>query len=506
MNPQGTYNPNNSWGYQSPSAMQPAAQVAPLSAKVYGAPSGYDIAPGASLPPKSEVSSLSTTQGQQIIKPAIDQHNQDIARLTTNTATAPKDQPAPKPASGALTYDEAKSLGVDLNSATYDEGTNTYIPSLGDQENNNQQKQIKDDLKAGEQEITSAFEVASKNADAATQNLINSIQGIYSARIQARQIQNKREEDTLSAFGVRQGTGRYAGEVQAGLLSAQERSGLQRIEEIAAEEASAITSATNALSEKKYSLFLRAREEVTNLRNEKQSVLQKLQEEALKTQREARQSEIQASRDGAVAGILKQGITDPAQVLNLLNYDEKGKQVGDFSAKEVQAAIKSLAPEDNLKSLTGETKNFYALKEKGILPDSITSLPEGDQLFAYLRQQKQAVTITKVKSTGGGTSNTIRKPSQTDIQQGHAILDDTTKDANGYSVRGEDGYVDPYVYKNMYNEWINPSDGSPGYSPAEFLKNYPPKNYVNPQDNEILPSYLQTPAKAKKATTSGGKS
>lgn len=51
--------------------------------------------------------------------------------------------------------------------------------------------------------------------------------------------------------------------------------------------------------------------------------------------------------------------------------------------------------------------------------------------------------------------------------------------------RGEDGYVDPNVYLTLYREWVNA-----GGSVTDFLKEYPPKNYVNP-DNTWLPTFLR---------------
>lgn len=54
--------------------------------------------------------------------------------------------------------------------------------------------------------------------------------------------------------------------------------------------------------------------------------------------------------------------------------------------------------------------------------------------------------------------------------------------------RGQDGYVDPTLYLNLYNAWI-----AGGGTLEDFLKTYPPKNYVNPA-NTWLPSYLKPKA------------
>lgn len=51
--------------------------------------------------------------------------------------------------------------------------------------------------------------------------------------------------------------------------------------------------------------------------------------------------------------------------------------------------------------------------------------------------------------------------------------------------KGADGYVDPTVYKQTYDEWVNA-----GYDPKNFLKKFPPSDWINPT-NTWLPVYLR---------------
>lgn len=61
--------------------------------------------------------------------------------------------------------------------------------------------------------------------------------------------------------------------------------------------------------------------------------------------------------------------------------------------------------------------------------------------------------------------------------------------------KGTDNFVDPNLFQNMYNVWVNA-----GGKGQDFIKQYPPKLYVNPA-NTFLPAYLKpTAAKAKAAT------
>lgn len=449
--------------------------------------------------PKTEVSTLSTDKGQQVLDSAQTDHSADMARITAananlnNTKTDTPEKPVP--AAGALSYDEAKTLGVDLNTATFDPTTNTYLPST----EVGQKKQVTDKLKSDEADINSAFSGFAATADASTQNLINSITAMYGAQIEAMKEQNRRSLGTLSSFGVRQGTSRYAGEVQQGLLSAEERAGLERINNITAQMSSKIAEANSNLTDKKYQLFLKNREEISTLRKDAQKTLIDIQDKAIKRQEETKKAEIQSSRDSAIAGLMEQGVTDPTQILGYLNFKQDGTPTGgNFTAKEVADSVKSLAPEGDLKSLTGTTRNFYILKQKGMLPDSVTSLPEGEQLFSYLRQEKAASTIYKNNSKNPLTP----EPQTTDVSAVLNTLSDKTPRDGGYSILGADGYVDPFVYKQLYDNWTGPGFN---YSPQDFVKHFPPKNYINPTDNQYLPSYLQTTAKVPSTNTTTDK-
>ena len=57
------------------------------------------------------------------------------------------------------------------------------------------------------------------------------------------------------------------------------------------------------------------------------------------------------------------------------------------------------------------------------------------------------------------------------------------------NTRGEDGYVDPSKYLELYNLWV----ANKGLT-QDFLAKFPPKNYVNPA-NDWLPPHLRNPKK-----------
>lgn len=93
--------------------------------------------------------------------------------------------------------------------------------------------------------------------------------------------------------------------------------------------------------------------------------------------------------------------------------------------------------------------------------------------------QKVYLTPPPVKTTSGsgGDGVVVRSGALAYTRQDYA------EDANALEVsRGEDGYVDPTIYLNLYQSWINA-----GGIINDFLSKFPPKNYVNPANNWLPP-------------------
>lgn len=95
----------------------------------------------------------------------------------------------------------------------------------------------------------------------------------------------------------------------------------------------------------------------------------------------------------------------------------------------------------------------------------------------------EGVTPKDPKGTINSGSLKVTPDQQSEIQR---HLSDTTKDANGYSIRGADGYTDPYVYRQALTDWVES-----GGLEKDFLAKWPPANYINPAGNATLPATLR---------------
>lgn len=128
----------------------------------------------------------------------------------------------------------------------------------------------------------------------------------------------------------------------------------------------------------------------------------------------------------------------------------------------------------------------------------------GGAIYRVSKDGSQFTRLASVEASpkAGGGSVTSGAPAQTVVDQFEAILNDTTKDATGYSVKGDDTYVDPQQYVNAFNRWTSKEIGG---SRDSFLKKFPPSQYVNPAANGSLPTYLRNLKNQPKTKTGTGR-
>ena len=316
-----------------------------------------------------------------------------------------------------------------------------------------------------------------RKTDATTDTYIASIQNSTRNAINAQKAQNAADQNTVQNTLLRYGASRTgSGAMARGAVST---AGLQAISDLEAKEQQTIAEARQAQMNGDFKIA-----------EDKIGIAEDLRKEKQKRVKSANDAVQQASRDSAIAGLITQGVTDPTQLLDFLNFDDQGNPTGDFTLKEISdalAAVKKNTGIDNLEDLSADLKDFFVLKQNGLLPEGISSLPEEKQLFAFTQAKSAA---RKVSSKSSSVGKSVKSGSATfsgeDVAQGAAMLE---------ASRGDDGYVDPTVYQRLSETWIE--DGG---LIQDFIKTYPPKQYVNPV-NGWLPPYLMPGGKRGGSTT-----
>lgn len=251
--------------------------------------------------------------------------------------------------------------------------------------------------------------ISSLNAknDAQYQATINQIQSKYQGKLNDLATSQSAQTDSIQNALYLGGSNRYAPISSSGIMSAKEKYDLGTLNELQDEEQSLIASAQNAKSAGDYQNLQKQLDLLDQKKQQKLDLAKSISASLATSANQAAATKVQSSRDTAVASLIAQGLTDPSKLLQALNTNQDGSANGNnFTAADIATSLKNLAPDNNIDKLTGNTRDFYILKESGQLPDNVSSLPEGQQLQGYLRSIK-AATSAPTSGGEGGTSNNV---------------------------------------------------------------------------------------------------
>jgi hypothetical protein len=314
-------------------------------------------------PKPSQVSALSSVSGSKIIGESILEHTQDMGPKPTTTETASPTKgddvaTAMKKING-ITAAEANATGANLDDYILDTNSGFFIPK-----NKTLVGGAESSFKQDEDYVNQTFSNFGQQIDNSTNGLISLYKQLFSGRIKAQEEANRRELEAYKTLNTRLGTSRYAPGVAQGVLTADERVGLDRINKIVLEEASLIAQAEQSRVDKKYSLFVKQRDEIKEIRKEKKAEVEKLLKAAQEEQKKVKEREIQSTRDAVIADLVKQGVKDPAEIMGLLQEQAAAQGTKtDFTADEIEKALKIFSPDADLAGLSPDFRTYNYLKK-----------------------------------------------------------------------------------------------------------------------------------------------
>ena len=260
-------------------------------------------------------------------------------------------------------------------------------------------------LASDESWAMSEMKKAITGVDALLADTLGNIQADYQNRKLQLEQMNNASIGRLQTSGYRYGTTRYSSQLQDQLLSVEERAGIQKLSELATEAQTLVIKAKQAAASGKYDSLYKYMTLIDKKREEQAAATEKLAK--LKTEQDKKiiESRRTATLDSAIGDLLSQGVTDPRQILDVLNFNDKGQMIGDATSKEVADAINNLLPKEAKKDperIGTELRDFEYLKEKGLLPKVITGLPENEQPFAWLTRSSKGGVANKAEETAAG--------------------------------------------------------------------------------------------------------
>lgn len=204
-----------------------------------------------------------------------------------------------------------------------------------------------DELDAQIEEVTNNFLSFNIDTDPDFIAVSDAIKQQFTQLKQNAEQINKSRQKALETAGFRLGATQFAVGITSGIVGEEIRQGQRRVAEILNQESFAISQAKQAFKSNKFTDFSRAVTALDIIRDNKSEALQnysdlikeandKLQEQIDEQNKQL----LRSTRDTAISDLVVQGITDPNEILNFLNFNEEGVRVGDFTIEEIGNALK----------------------------------------------------------------------------------------------------------------------------------------------------------------------
>jgi len=175
--------------------------------------------------------------------------------------------------------------------------------------------------------------------DATYNATLDDIANTYSGLRQQMEASNKSYLGQMNQAGYASDAFRYTPQITAGSIYNAEQYTLSRLEDLAQRENAEVAKARLARDKNDYDALAKHMDELDKIEEERVSVITEQYDEFKKIQDAIVEQEEKSTRDNAIAGLVAEGITNPAQILDFLNYDDEGNRVGDFTLKEVSETL-----------------------------------------------------------------------------------------------------------------------------------------------------------------------
>lgn len=314
---------------------------------------------------------------------------------------------------------------------------------------------------AGEQQVAdiqSTLKTTLQYVDTNTANTISTLTGMYTERMASVKDSYARLAAKKSEGNIRNGLDRYAPDQAQGVLTDTEVTGQMKIADLQTKMNDAITKVTDAQSSNDSKAFNAAYKEVDSIQKNMTTEVNNL----FKSATAWKNAQTKALHD-------QQTSTSKALSDNVKSANE----VAPYLAKEIATMGKD------------DQDKFYKAYS------TQTGIPEG-----ILRGATEKAGLSRA-NTLSTMANRGKSSGQKPTTDGTITYtpDDISK-IEGAMPAGDDNFVSTDTYNKLYQAWIKK-----GGTGAGFIKAFPPKTHLNPNDPTV-PDIFKQYLKTKKASTS----
>lgn len=245
-----------------------------------------------------------------------------------------------------------------------------------DSESTTALQNARDELNTAKSKLTN-FDVSS---DPALQRILSNVGSLWDTRISEMERVNKSREASLRTTGVRIGsqfTG-GAGGMMGGIISEEERQGIDRIGELRNKKEQALTEARVAYETQQWTRYAKLVELAQKSFEEEMKTATELSKATAASNAKIKERADQAERDSVIAKFVSGGVTDPKDILNTAQ-----KFGYALTAEEIKKGL------ENLGSWVDDRKNIAdlmkTLGENGAPQEVIDSVQESKNLADAMR-------------------------------------------------------------------------------------------------------------------------
>ena len=298
--------------------------------------------------------------------------------------------------------------------------------------------------------ITGLNNMASR-ADLATNRLIASTRAAYQNKINEVNAQYGDYKKGLQLLGIQENDAQSTPDLLAGHIQKIATEQMQKVDAYNAEEAKLIMDAQDAQANNDFKSLNEKMSYLKELRKEKANAIKEMYDNIAATDK---LSDIQAH--------------DIYDTLQTLGEEDKQTFIQEVAQRfniPLLSLVTALADEKKAR----EAEDLDTANKKSILAN---------------RGKESSTT-----SSSGGTMKQIVANANKRWKVG------ATDPDTGNLIRGQDGFLDPQEYLNLYEQWE--------FGDKQFLANFKPETYINPQSYNLLPESIR-PKKSSSSRSSTG--
>lgn len=295
---------------------------------------------------------------------------------------------------------------------------------------------------------------------------------------------NKMDLGNWNQQFIRTGQAEYSPGMTGTFLSEKEQAGDRKVQDLDNEYNGKIAAINTALEQKNYELAASLTKDLNTISDNALAAIKDNAKTVAANNKTIKDKLIQVSRENTISDLVRQGITDPKDIFDFINFSNNGQQLGDVTLDDIDKALKIVNPPDSMSGLSADYKTFKTLQ------DTKDPIVNGMNYFDYLRA------VGNASRKGTDESDNAFKFSQTQTSQllsGGFTQSDVQNLQNDVATHGLDATIAglPQTQADLIRRVLAGSDTVTNTAAGSvFTRDYLAKLYGIPDTDETRGGFL----------------